>query len=78
MSTYRNALSAYLSLPDNDESGLAAAVGCTQATINRYRHGKRFPDSVTARAIDSATGGAVPFDLWQTEFMQRSGLDAAA
>lgn len=78
MDTYRTALGAYLTLPENDEISLAAVVGCTQATINRYRHGKRFPDAETARAIDKATDGAVPFALWQSEFMSRSGLDAAA
>jgi transcriptional regulator with XRE-family HTH domain len=78
MSTYREALAAYLSLEGNDEIGLAEKVGCSQATINRYRHGKRFPDAENARAIDAATGGAVSFSLWQAEFLQRSGLDAAA
>lgn len=78
MSTYRDALGAFLSLPGNDEIKLAEQVGCTQATINRYRHGKRFPDAENARAIDRATAGAVPFALWQTEFLQRSGLADAA
>lgn len=78
MDTYRDALGAFLNLPENDEISLAGGVGCTQATINRYRHGKRFPDADTARAIDRATNGAVPFSLWQSEFLQRSGLSAAA
>jgi transcriptional regulator with XRE-family HTH domain len=78
MDTYRDALGAFLKLPGNDENSLAGSVGCTQATINRYRHGKRFPDAETARSIDRATEGAVPFALWQAEFLQRSGLDAAA
>lgn len=78
MDTYRDALGAFLSRPENDEISLAGSVGCTQATINRYRHGKRFPDADTARAIDKATEGTVPFALWQSEFMQRSGLADAA
>lgn len=78
MDTYREALGAFLKLPGHDEISLAGDVGCTQATINRYRHGKRFPDAGTARKIEVATAGAVPFALWQSEFLSRSGLDAAA
>jgi len=44
--------------------------------VTRYANGKRFPDADTARAIDDATDGAVPFDAWRAEFERRSGLVA--
>lgn len=75
MSNYQAALAAYLK-DGNSESDLAQAAGCKQATINRYRHGKRFPDAEQARKIADATKGAVPFDLWQNEFLARSGIAA--
>ncbi|WP_311271253.1 transcriptional regulator [Sphingobium sp. WCS2017Hpa-17] len=74
--SYRDALAAFLSKEENTESALAAKVGRTQAAINRYRRGVRFPDADTARSIEEQTGGAVPFAVWQTEFLARSGIAA--
>ncbi|ABD27449.1 hypothetical protein Saro_3014 [Novosphingobium aromaticivorans DSM 12444] len=76
MSTYHETLSAFLSEGSMGERELAAAIGRTQVTINRYRNGNRFPDARTARLIDDATGGKVPFPIWQAEFLSRSGLAA--
>lgn len=76
MGTYKDALDAYLKRDGNSEPALAEAVGCKQATINRYRNGKRFPDATTARELDAKTDGQVPFALWQSEFFERSGIAA--
>lgn len=76
MTSYQAVLSAYLAKPENDESALAALVGKSQAAINRYRNGRRFPDAQTARLIDQSTNGEVPFSAWQDEFFARSGIAA--
>lgn len=78
MSTYKDSLAAFLNKDENTESALAGEIGRTQAAVNRYRNGERFPDAETARLIDEKTKGEVPFDVWRAEFMARSGLDAAA
>lgn len=65
---------AYLKEGENDEARLAVQINRSQAAVNRYRNGKRFPDAETARLIDAATGGAVPFSAWQADFMARAGL----
>jgi transcriptional regulator with XRE-family HTH domain len=76
MQTYSEHLRAYLAGTGASERDLAARVAKTQASINRYRNGGRFPDAETARRIDQETQGAVPFAVWQAEFMARSGLAA--
>lgn len=76
MTTYRDALAAYLDRPDCTETALADAIGKTQPTVNRYRNGERFPDADTARLIEQHTGGVVAFVLWQGEFLSRSGIAA--
>lgn len=76
MSEFHVALDAFLKGFEGGEITFAKAVGCTQATINRYRNGKRFPDAATARLIDEKSDGAVPFDVWQGEFLSRSGIAA--
>ncbi len=76
MSTYRQALAAYLEQPSCTETALAEAIGKSQPAVNRYRNGERFPDAETARLIDLHTGGQVPFSAWQTEFLVRSGIAA--
>ncbi len=78
MSTFQQALSSWLNEPGNTQAGLAAAVGTSQAAINRYARGVRFPDSIVAGKIDRHTDGAVPFAKWQAEFLERSGLDPLA
>lgn len=75
MSNYAPALRAYLSLGVT-HADLAAKISKTQASVTRYASGDRFPDADTARQIDEATGGAVPFALWQADFMARSGIAA--
>lgn len=76
MSTYANSLKAYLAGDGVTQSDLAERIGKTQVAIARYVGGHRFPDADTARSIESATNGAVPFALWRSEFEQRSGLAA--
>lgn len=78
MSTYKDSLAAFLNRDENTESALAEKIGCTQAAVNRYRNGARFPDADMARLIDEKTDGAVPFEVWRAEFLSRSGLDTAA
>ncbi|GAO78675.1 hypothetical protein SC1_01984 [Sphingopyxis sp. C-1] len=55
---------------------MADSIGKTQVAVTRYAGGGRFPDADTARAIEAATNGKVPFALWRSEFEQRSGLAA--
>lgn len=74
--SYKDALADFLKGEDNTESALAAKIGKSQAAVNRYRNGERFPDADTARAIDASTNGAVPFTVWQAEFLSRSGIAA--
>ena len=76
--TYRQALTAFLSREENAETNLAERVGRSQAAINRYRNGKRFPDAETARLIERHTDGEVSFAVWQAEFLSRSGITQAA
>lgn len=76
MHTFANALAIYLGRDAKAEAALAAKVNRSQASINRYRNGKRFPDAETARAIDEHTGGEVPFTAWQSDFFARAGLAA--
>lgn len=76
MTTYQDALAAYLDRPENTETALAENIGKSQASVNRYRNGERFPDSDTAKAIDLHTEGEVSFAIWRAEFLTRSGLAA--
>jgi len=76
MDTFQSALEAYLARAENAEVALAEKVGRSQAAINRYRNGKRFPDANTARAIHEHTCGQVPYSAWQSDFLARSGIAA--
>lgn len=78
MDDYRKALSAYLEPKDRTQDALAEKVGRSQAAVNRYVNGERFPDADTARKIEEATEGAVPFDIWQRVAMDRLGMGIAA
>ena len=78
MSAYADILNVYLKNPERREIDFAAAIGATQASVNRWRNGKRFPDAKTAKAIDAETRGRVSFAVWQSEFLKRSGLGNAA
>ncbi len=54
------ALADYLKSGPDTEASLAARVGVSQATINRYASGQRRPrDPKTARKIERETAGAV-------------------
>ena len=75
MSTYANSLAAYLS-GEETHAGLARLIGKKQVSVTRYANGQRFPDADTARMIEAATDGRVPFVVWRSEFEQRSGLAA--
>jgi hypothetical protein len=76
MQTYAATLDAYLRRSENTQQKLADAIGKTQPAVHRYRVADRFPDADTAREIDKATAGEVPFALWQAEFLSRSGIAA--
>ncbi len=76
--TYAQALDAFLSKEESSVTALAQAIGTHQPNVTRYRQGERFPKADMARRIDEATGGEVPFTLWQAEFMSRAGLGEAA
>jgi len=73
--SYPDILDQYLRKDGNTEASLAIAIGVQQPTVNRYRKG-RLPDAETARHIDKATGGEVPFAIWQVEFIRRAGIAA--
>jgi transcriptional regulator with XRE-family HTH domain len=76
MTSYKDTLAAFLDKEENTESVLAEKVGRSQAAINRYRRGVRFPDAETARLIEQHTAGAVPFAVWQSDFLERAGIAA--
>jgi transcriptional regulator with XRE-family HTH domain len=76
MQTYAETLKAHLAKRENKVTDLAKAVGTFQPNITRYALGKRFPSADVARAIDTATNGAVPFTLWQAEFFAKAGIAA--
>lgn len=78
MNAYQSALQAFLKKDGVRQVDIAAKIGKPQPTLNRYARGKRFPDADTARAIDSATDGAVPFALWQSVKLAELGIEAAA
>jgi hypothetical protein len=77
MSKFQHSLTEWLAIDGNTQNGLGAAIGVTQVAIHRYAAGSRFPDVDTARKIDAATAGAVPFSDWQADFLERSGITAA-
>ena len=76
MSTYQKALRDFVADEANTQAALAHQIGRSQAAVNRYAQGLRFPDSMTARKIDAATDGKVPFALWMAEASARIGIDA--
>ena len=78
MNHYATALSAYLAPGERTQEELAAKIKRTQAAVNRYANGVRFPDADTARAIERETSGAVPFSIWQSVALARLGIEEAA
>jgi DNA-binding transcriptional regulator YdaS (Cro superfamily) len=77
MSSYSTALASYLAAPERTQAALAEAVKTAQPNIHRWANGTRFPDATMARAIDAATGGEVPFAIWQQEAARRIGIETA-
>jgi transcriptional regulator with XRE-family HTH domain len=71
---YATALTNYLKSESQEE--LAKRVGCSQATISRYKDGDRFPSRDLAEKIDNATEGKVPVALWIASATKRFGLAA--
>lgn len=75
---YASALAAYFEAERLKQEDFADLIACKQATVSRYLKGERFPNADTARAIDRATDGKVPFSLWRDVAAARLGLDEAA
>lgn len=67
-------LEQYLSAPTPKISHAAFGerVGVTQATINRYVSGARFPAPDMIRKIEEATSGAVTVNDWYSDAQARS------
>lgn len=78
MSKFQTALDAFLKELEGGEVAFAEMIGSTQASVNRYRNGKRFPDAKMARVMDEKSDGKIPFSVWQSAFMERSGLEKEA
>ena len=76
MNAYQRALSHFLDRPDVKQDDVAAKAGISQAAVNRYAHGKRFPNAARAKMIEEATGGAVSFELWQGVAAEKFGIAA--
>lgn len=59
-------LEQYLSKPDRkiSHASFGESVGVTQATINRYVRGERFPSPDMIRKIQDATNGSVTVSDW--------------
>lgn len=75
MDAYQTALKHYLARPEVKQEALAEEIGRSQPAVHRYANGTRFPDADTARLIDRATKGVVPFALWQSVAMDRLGIN---
>lgn len=78
MGSYSETLKAHLGGDDVNQGRIAEAIGKSQASVSRYAKGIRFPDADTARAIERATDGAVPFVIWQGEALVRAGITPIA
>lgn len=73
---YTTALNSYLSREGVNERAVAALAEITQASINRYRNGRRLPSADIARRIERASDGAVPFSAWQKTMADKLGIAA--
>lgn len=76
MNAYQTALKHFLSRDGVRQEDIAAKAEVKQPTLNRYARGHRFPDADTARKIDRATDGVVPFALWQSVALDKLGIAA--
>lgn len=52
-------LDDWLTRTATKEEAFAAQIGTSQATVNRYRHGRRVPRPAVMARIAAATGGQV-------------------
>ncbi|CAO3351883.1 helix-turn-helix domain-containing protein [Azospirillum palustre] len=52
-------LDDWLNRTATKEEAFAALIGTSQATVNRYRHGRRVPRPAVMARIAAATGGQV-------------------
>lgn len=77
MDAYSTALKHFLALDGVRQCDVAARIGRSQPALHRYANGHRFPDAETARRIETATDGIVPFALWQSVAMARLGVGAS-
>lgn len=78
MNSYQTALARFLDKDGIRQDDIAAKVKVSQAAINRYAKGRRFPNAKTAKLIETATDGEVPFELWQQAAIERYGIAVAA
>ncbi len=74
MNKYSQSLRDFLANPENKEHEVAARAQTSQASINRYRNGNRFPNADMARRIEGATNGEVPFSVWREAAAEKFGL----
>lgn len=73
---YAEALASYLdpANPERTQTALARAIKGTQASISRYASGHYLPNAATAREIEKATSGHVPFAVWQSAAARKFGI----
>jgi transcriptional regulator with XRE-family HTH domain len=76
MNAYQSALERFLDRTDIRQDDVAEKAGLSQAAINRYAKGKRFPNADRAKLIAKATDNAVSFELWQTVAAEKFGIAA--
>lgn len=76
MNAYQTALKHFLARDGVKQEDVASKIGKSQPALNRYANGHRFPDADTARLIETATDGVVPFALWQSVTLDRLGIAA--
>ena len=71
---YGEALAAFLKSTAISQAKFASQVGSSQPTICHYIQGVKLPRKPVARKIDEATGGKVPFNLWQIVAIERADI----
>lgn len=76
MNAYQVALKHFLARESVKQEEIATKIGKSQPALSRYASGTRFPDAETARRLEAASGGIVPFGLWQSVAMERMGMQS--
>lgn len=71
---YSEALAAFLKSSGLSQAKFARQVDSSQPTICHYAQGVKLPRKSVARRIDEATGGQVPFNLWQLVAIERADI----